>query len=45
MTNKGKFYFDDIIDKAEFGSKVFIKKGYGYINVVRPSSHLYSVSL
>ena len=45
MTYKGKFYYDDIIDKADFGTKVFFKRGQGFINVIRPTSHLYTVSL
>ena len=27
MTYKGKFYHDDIIDKVDFGSKVFYNRG------------------
>lgn len=45
MNYKGKFYHDDIIDKAEFGTKVFNKKFQGFINIIRPNTHLYSVSL
>ena len=39
----GKFKHDNIIDKVSYGDKIFLKMGYTI--VLRPNSHLYSLSL
>jgi tRNA (adenine57-N1/adenine58-N1)-methyltransferase catalytic subunit len=41
----GAFPHNDIIDHAEFGSKVYSKNMKGWVYMIRPSSHAYTTSL
>ena len=41
----GAYPHDDIIDKIEFGSKIFSKSKKGYLHVLRPNTFLYTHSL
>lgn len=45
QTRDGKYHFKDIINKAEFGSKIFSHNMKGYVVVVRPNTHMYTSSL
>lgn len=41
----GCYNHDDIIDKCEYGSKIFSKNMKGYVHFLRPNSHMYTTSL
>eukprot|EP00347_Sterkiella_histriomuscorum_P016963 403351184 len=41
----GAFPHGDIIDKVEYGTKVFSKSMMGWMHILRPNSHIYTTSL
>jgi tRNA A58 N-methylase Trm61 len=43
QNSKGKFLHNQMINKVEFGSKMFTQKG--YCTLIKPNTHLYSASL
>jgi len=46
QNHTGKYLHNDIMGKESFGTKVFSKgKHFGWINVLRPNSHLYTSNL
>jgi len=45
QTRDGKFHFKNIINKEEFGSKIFSQNMRSYVVVCRPNTHMYSSSL
>jgi len=45
QTKDGKYFFKHIINKEQFGSKVFSQNMRSYIVVVRPNTYMYTESL
>lgn len=45
QNKSGCFLHDEIIDKADFGSKVFSKNYKGFVHILRPTSHIHTTSL
>ena len=45
QTRDGNYHFKNIINKVEFGSKIFNKNMRSYVIIMRPNSHMYTLSL